>query len=150
MKTVLLVLAMASGLLAADAAVTEGLSNGRAWKGMAVEVKFVYLVGLSDGLRQAQGELVPALFSKPTPGQDEKAAEIIPDLLSAGKGFPTMIAALDEFYGDALNLDIPITIAARFARAKLEGRDPKQLAETLSRLRSGFRISKELDSLQKK
>jgi hypothetical protein len=37
---------------------------------MAVEIKFVYLVGLADGLRQAQGEIVPALFSKPTPGQE--------------------------------------------------------------------------------
>jgi hypothetical protein len=107
-------------------------------------------VGLSDGFRQAQDEIVPVLFSKPTPGQEEKAAEIVPSLRPVGKDFPTMIAALDEFYGDVQNLDIPITIAARYERAKLEARAPKQLAETLRKLRIEFRISKELDSLEKK
>lgn len=149
MKTILLALTLGcAGLLAADAAVTNGMSNGRAWKGLggtddrlAVELKFIYLVGLADGFRQTQGEITP---------QEEAAREITPSLLPTGTDFPTMIAALDGFYGDSQNLDIPIPVAARYERARLEGREAKQLAESLKRLRILSRISKDLDSLQKK
>jgi hypothetical protein len=147
MKTILLALTLGcAGLLPADPAITEGMSNGRAWKGlgggdskMAVSLRFIYLVGLADGFRKAQGEIAP---------EEEKAREIAPNLLPAGSGFPIMIAALDEFYSDIQNLDIPIPMAARHEKAKLEGRDPKQLAENLKRLRILYKISKELDSLK--
>jgi hypothetical protein len=108
----------------------------------------VYLVGLADGLKHAQGELVPALFAKPTVGQESKAAEIVPSLLPAGKGFPEMIAALDLFYQDGQNLDIPIPMAARHQRAMFEGRDQKQLDDSLRRLRTLYRMSKELDTMR--
>jgi hypothetical protein len=101
-RGLLLVLLISSRLAAADPAVTEGMSNGRAWTGLgggdpktAVMLKFIYLVGLWDGLRQEQGELIPAMCPKPTPGQDEKAAAITPTLLPAGKDLVTMIPALD-------------------------------------------------------
>ncbi len=139
-----------SSLFAGDPAVTTGMSNGRAWNGMPVATRFVYLVGLYDGVRQAQVEIVPVLFSKPTTGQEEKAAEIIPSVLPIGKGFPDMIAALDRFYTDAQNLDIPVPVAARHEKAMLEGRDRKQLAESLRRLRVLYKMSKDLDALQDK
>lgn len=157
MKKVLGVLVMSASLFAAVPAVSEGMSNGRAWNGfgggdpkMALMLKFVCLVGLSDGLQQAQGELMVTLFPKPAPGQEEKVAEIIPSLRPTGMGFPNMIAALDEFYGDAQNLEVPIPMAARYEKAKLEGRDPKELSEHLRRLRILYKVSKDLDSLQGK
>lgn len=163
MKSLILVLALGSGcLLAADAAATEGTSNGRAWKGLggtdnqlALEMKFVYLVGLADGLQQAQGELVPILSGQDAKVADvkvaeDKAAVVIPRLLPIGVDFPTMIAALDQFYGDVQNLDVPIAMAARYERAQLEGHNVEQLEESLRRLRILYKISKELDSLEKK
>jgi hypothetical protein len=146
LKTVFLALAVLPAvLLAADPAVTDGLSNGRAWTGMAVEIKFIYLVGVADGLRQATGELMPELSSTPGPEVEKKAAEIVPALLPSGKTFPAMIASLDEFYRHAENLDIPIPAAARYAKAQLEGRDPKQLAASLQRLRLYVQMMKALD-----
>ena len=134
MKIVLLALALLpGGLFAADPAMTDGQSNGRAWTGMKTEIKFVYLVGLADGFRQAAGELMTDLFPKPSPEAEKKAAQIVPRLLPAGSDFPNMIVALDDFYRDAENLDIPIASAARYARARIEGRDPKQLTESLHR-----------------
>lgn len=149
MKTILLAFTLGcGGLIAADAAVTEGMSDGRAWKGLggadkiaAAELKFIYLVGLADGFRQAQGEIAP---------EEKKAREIVANLLPGGSDLATMIAALDEFYADGQNIDIPIPMAARYEKARLEGRDPRQLAESLRRLRILFRISKDLDSLEKK
>jgi outer membrane usher protein FimD/PapC len=106
---------------------------------MAAWIKFTYLVGLADGFRKAQAEISPDV---------EKARETTPNLLPAGSGFPAMIAALDEFYSDSQNLDIPIPMAARHHRAKVEGiLDAKQLSESLKRLRILYKMSKELDSL---
>ena len=150
MVLVLLLTGFLSSLFADDPAVTDGFSNGKAWNGMAVSIKFVYLVGLADGLRHAQGELVPAMFAKPTPGQEGKAAEVVPSLLPPGKGFPEMIAALDHFYSDAQNLDIPIPMAARYQRGVFEGRNQKELDDSLRKLRALYRISRELDTLEDK
>jgi hypothetical protein len=73
LKTVFLALAVLPAvLLAADPAVTDGLSNGRAWTGMAVEIKFIYLLGVADGLRQATGELMPELSSTPGPEVEKR------------------------------------------------------------------------------
>jgi hypothetical protein len=141
---------LSATLIAKDSAVTDGFSNGRAWNGMAVSIKFVYLVGLADGLLHAQGELMTVMFAKPTPGQESKAAEVVPSLLPPGKGFPEMIAALDLFYVDARNLDIPIPMAVRHQRAVFEGRDYKQLEESLRKLRILYRMFNELDTLNVK
>jgi hypothetical protein len=136
-------------LFAADPAVTDGMSNGRAWNGMKPEIRFVYLVGLSDGVRQATGEMMAELSPMPGPEAEKKAAEIVPRVLAAGGDFPTMIVALDDFYRDAENIDIPIPTAARYARATIEGRDPKQLAESLRRMRIYIQTLKRLDAPQR-
>jgi len=170
MKTILLIIASASAtLLAADPAVTDGMSNGRAWNGlgggdkkMAVMLKFLYVIGLSDGFHQATDEvsyglddLVSALSpSKPSADRVEAvkkaASEIIPDLRPAGSELVTVIALLDVFYSDTQNLDIPIPVAARYGKQRLEGKLPKDAEEHLRRLRTLYKVSKELDSLQGK
>ena len=61
-----------------------------------------------------------------------------------------MIVALDEFYSDGDNLDIPISLAARYERAQLEGRSAKEQAESLKRLRTLAKVAKELESLETK
>jgi|ERR1035437_591373 hypothetical protein len=150
MKRILSALAFAQlAIFAADPAVTNGMSNGRAWNGMKTENRFVYLVGLADGIRQATGELMTELSPQPGPEVEKKAAEIVPSALPSGTDFPTMIVALDDFYRDTDNIDIPIPSAARYARAKIEGRDPKQLSESLQRMRTYVLMQKKLDALQK-
>jgi hypothetical protein len=169
MKTVLAVLLASTGLLAADPAVSDGMSNGKAWNGfgggdkkIALMLKVVLLVGLSDGFHQARDEvsyglddLVSALSpSKPSADRVEAvkkaASEVVPNLLPTGSDLVTMIASLDEFYSDSQNLDIPIPVAARYEKAKLGGQLPTDAAEHLRRLRTLYKVSKELDSLQGK
>jgi hypothetical protein len=148
---------ISGSLLGDDPAVTDGMSNGMAWNGLgggnaktAVMLKLLYLVGLADGYQHGRSELIPNLFSEPATGQEQKVAELIPDLLPAKAGFPEMIAELDGFYGNHLNLEIPIPIAARYIKAKLEGRPAKELGESLKRLRTLYNIQKELKSLNGK
>ena len=157
MKTLLFAAFISGRLLAADPAVTDGMSNGRAWNGLgggnpksAVMLKVLYLLGLSDGYTQGRGELIPQLFSKPTPGQEERVAEIIPDLLPKNGDLTAMIAELDVFYHDSQNLAIPIPAAARYAKGKLQGGDPKELDASLNRLRILYRLKKEAESLYDK
>jgi hypothetical protein len=154
MKTLLLVAFVSGRLLAADPAVTDGMSNGKAWNGLgggnpktAVMLKLLYLLGLSDGYTQSRGELIPQLFSKPTPGQEEKGAEIIPDLLPKNGDLTVIIAELDVFYHDSQNIAIPIPVAARYVKGKLQGGDPKELDASLKRLRVLYRLKKEAESL---
>jgi hypothetical protein len=161
MKRILILIpamaALAMSTYAADPAVTMDMSNGRAWNGLgagdekcAISLKFVYLVGLSDGLRQGAGELYTELSSKPDRQVEKYAEEIIPELLGPAT-FPVMIANLDEFYKDPENLDLPITHAVRYIRGRLEGkRTPQQLKEGLLRARTLVRMSKELDKLEEK
>lgn len=169
MKTVLAVLLASAGLLAGDPAVTDGMSNGRAWNGLgggdkkvAAMLKFLYVVGLSDGFHQAADEvsynlddLVSALApSKPSADRIEAvkkaASEMIPDLRPAATDLVTVIALLDVFYSDNQNLDIPIPVVARLERSRLQGQLPRDAEEHLGRLRTLYKVSKELDSLQGK
>jgi hypothetical protein len=158
MTKVLLVLALASGsLFGSDPAVTDGMSNGKAWNGLgggnaktAVMLKFLYVTGLADGIKQGREELIPRLFPKPTAGQEEKVAELVPNLLPAKADFTDMIAGLDEFYDDSLNLEIPIPIAARYVKARLEKRPTKEVDESLKRLRTLYNMKKQVESMYQK
>ena len=154
MKMLLLGAFVSGGLLAADPAVTDGMSNGKAWNGFgggnpktAVMLKVVYILGISDGYMQGRGELIPQLFSKPTPGQEERAAEIIPDLLPTNGDLAVFIAELDGFYHDSQNIAIPIPVAARYVKWKLQGGDPKERDASLKRLRVLYRLKNEAESL---
>jgi len=157
MKRVLIVLLVSVSLLAGDTAVSDGMSNGRAWNGlgggnekMALMLKFMYVVGLADGLQQAKDEFVAGLFSSPPSNEQQKTLTEAFSLVPAGKGAAEVIVMLDTFYGDPQNLDIPIPVAARYQRELVYGggRPSQELAESLSRLRILYRVSKELDSLQ--
>jgi hypothetical protein len=94
-----------------------------------------------------RGELIPQLFSKPTPGQEEKAAEIIPDLLPKNGDLTVIIAELDVIYHDNQNIAIPIPVAARYVKGKLQGGGPKELDASLKRLRVLYRLKKEAELL---
>ena len=83
---------------------------------------------------------------KPGARAEQRAAEIVPSVLPPGFDFPPMIVALDDFYRDAANIDIPIPAAARYARARIEGRDARQLSESLLRTRAYVQMLKKLDS----
>jgi hypothetical protein len=161
MKATVLLIASACSMLAADLAVTDGMSNGRAWKGlgggdakMAVMLKFLYVVGLADGLKQGRDELTAGLAgAAASSGQKQlktaqgTAADVIPGLMPTGKNeVAVMIGALDEFYSDSKNLDIPIPVAARTQKAWMEG-TLKDREEHILRLRVLYNVSKELDSL---
>ena len=159
MKSLLGVLVISARLFAADPAVTDGMSNGRAWNGLgggdektAFMLKFLYVVGLSDGLHQAKDEFVAGLSSSPPTDEQQKTLTEAFSLVPAGKGVADVIGMLDAFYGDPQNLDIPIPVAARFQRELVfgGGRNPKELAGSLNRLRTLYKVSKELDSLQGK
>jgi len=159
MTRILSLLLVSVSLLAGDPAVTEGMSNGRAWNGvgggdqtMALMLKFLYVVGLADGLHQAKDEVVAGMFSSPPSTEQQKTFTEAFSLVPAGKGVADVIGMLDAFYSDPQNLDIPIPVAARYQRELVfgGGRNPKELAESLSRLRILYKVSKELDSVQGK
>jgi len=159
MKKVLAILVVSARLFAADPAVSDGMSNGKAWNGlgggdqkMALMLKVLYVVGLADGLQQGKDEFVANLSSSPPTTEQKKTLTEAFSLVPAGKGVADVIGMLDAFYSDPQNLDIPIPVAARYQRELVfgGGRNPKELAASLSRLRILYKVSKELDSLQGK
>ena len=61
-----------------------------------------------------------------------------------------MIAELDVFYQDSPNAVVPIPVAARYVKGKLQGPDPKELDASLKRIRVLYRAKKEVESLYEK
>lgn len=135
--------AVAISAFAGDPAITDGCSNGRAWNGMATPFKFVYLVGLADGLHSGKLELQLAIFKEPN--SEEAATAVLPNLLPPGQSLENMIVALDLFYRNPLNLDIPIPAAARHYRySVVSSADKKELEDRLRTLRMVYKGLKEL------
>ena len=119
---------------------TEGRINGRGWRTLDSTQKFYYILGLVDGIRISSE-------SNLTFEGDESIDQYSVDITLEGLNvliFPNMtyvdsIAYLDDFYSDATNLNIPVTMAYGFMIAeKREWVDYVELKEHIKATQEQF------------
>ena len=104
---------------------TAGFKNGRWWKGYRMNpetVRLGYLAGVKDGIEVTRG-LNDITSDDP----------FRPDQMTYGE----IITALDDFFREPTNADIPITMAMRYIRRKKEGANEAELRELEATLRAG-------------
>ena len=100
---------------------TGGYTNGRAWKNFNSWVKLGYVTGFADGIK---------LGSKSADAAKENGKSYY-----GNSDFAEIIKALDTFYEDPANSQVPIMAAMVYFQDKVNGKSPSVLAEELANFR---------------
>ena len=126
MKTAVLLLFLAVATVSGDDAValsrTGDFINGRAWKVWDESKKLGYILGFGDGIRMFVASR-----------SDDKSQGYF-----GHSKFGEIEDALNDFYRDPANVQIPVEAAMYFFQTKVNGASPKNLAEQLAGLRRAF------------
>jgi hypothetical protein len=95
--TVMSTVGMAQTAAAPDPQRTHGYFNGRAWLTMSETAKTYYLIGFKEGVLQASSWV-----------GGEKGWQTFANLSLVNMSYAELSTALDQFYGDPLNVVIAI------------------------------------------
>ena len=106
---------------AADVVRTAGMSNGRFWLSMSLDIKAMYLTGIKDIL----------IATKPP-----EEGQFLPGLYSTGE----VAKSIDQFYETPENTLIPIVYALRVSVMKFKGATPVQIDSVVATLRKAIAI----------
>jgi hypothetical protein len=99
-----------------DADLTNNVSNGRAWRLMALTSKIYYLSGFGDGLIRGDSTAIPVYYSKRTVNRE-------------------IIEWLDSFYRAPENVSIAIPDAMRVFKLKTDGAAEDRIVRLIETLR---------------
>lgn len=140
----ILAVLLAPLLIAENAGATDGALNGRTWKAFNDTQKTIYFKGLEDGW----GMILSRIWSEEPIGDEAAKAlvkatiRVIKDLAVEKFTRGEIIQQLDTFYGDAANIRIPVAIAFKFAKDRLEGRDEVLIRKSISEARRSVEEAK--------
>ena len=128
MKTAILLMFLAVATVSGDDAValsrSGGFINGRAWRAWAGTHRLGYVVGFGDGIRAA-------LISKAVCPDDAECSKNYFGRSTYGE----IENALDDFYRDPANVQIPVETAMIYFQSKVTGTSEEDLARNLAFLR---------------
>jgi hypothetical protein len=115
-------MAAVSAAQAEETTLTDDMLNGRAWSSMPDTAKVIWVMGYREGVTLTAITMTDTL---------DKAKAMIgvlsPFKLTNGE----VEQQLDRFYGDPLNMPIPIAEAALVVTRQARGDDPKEIDKLL-------------------
>lgn len=115
---------------------TDHQMNGRMWIILNDSDKLYYIVGLTEGINYCSSE-VKLTFNKEeiSPEVSKRVLQNLGHLITGEKN-QKMVEAIDNFYKDPLNLDIPVTSAYYVFVGKFKGfLDKKSRQEMIEGMR---------------
>ena len=118
----------------------DGYHNGRFWNSLDLSFRTFYLVGYFDGFDKALLELL----SQDTQRKILAIESVNVPNVQQGQ----IIAALNRFYGDPENLNIPLWRAIRIAGLRFAARSEREVAAEVATARAVVR--EEWDQCEKK
>lgn len=136
MKPIALILAVSlAGCLFARAASDDDISsarllNGHAWLAMTATQKVTYLRGMYDGVLWARYILAGTKV--------DQADEVLSQVQIKSMTFGEMASAIDSFYGDTSNVQVPVALAHEWLKHKVGGASKPELDDEATKLRSMF------------
>jgi hypothetical protein len=136
MRTLILVLAgLLGSILSASAASDDDIStarllNGHAWLSMTTPQKVAYLRGIYDGVLWARYILVATKVSQ--------ADDVLNQVQIKSMTFGEIASALDSFYADTSNVQVPVALAHEWLKHKVGGASRQALDAEATQLRSMF------------
>ena len=110
----LLFLSLNGSIVAEDRNQTGGFLNGRGWKQLSEVTKATYLWGLSEGSEFIKNNT---------------------DLLPKTLNFKETAEALDEFFAQPINTNIPVPVAVTYVKRKVAGGSEAELRDLESKMR---------------
>ena len=131
MFTLVLFSALAFAQAPANQTTPDGYHNGRFWNTLNLSLRTFYLVGYFDGFDKALVEVLNQ--------ETERSILAIESMNVPHVGQGAMIAALDRFYGDTENLNIPIWRAIRIAGLRLAAKPAREIAAETETARAQVR-----------
>ena len=122
---------LAFGQLPANNTTPDGQGNGRFWRSLGSSTSHaIYLAGYFQGFDQALTEMLDGTNT-------QQVLKVGQDIPKANTG--ETAEALDKFYADPENLNIPIWRAIRIAALKIAGRPRAEMDAEMDTVRSVLR-----------
>lgn len=109
----------------------DGYHNGRFWKSLELSQRTLYLVGYFDGFDKALDEVLNR--------DTQRSILAIESLNVPHVQQGAMISALDRFYEDTENMNVPIWRAIRIAGLGSAGRPAREIAAEMDAARAEVR-----------
>jgi hypothetical protein len=106
--------------------------NGRAWIGLGGNERYLYTLGVSEGISTSYGVLVNSVTDSSTKAILE---EKIKTLYVKDVKVAEITGQIDQFYKDTANLRLPASEAYQYAIKRINGEDPQQLERWLAATR---------------
>jgi hypothetical protein len=131
MKTLLLVIAFALCALGQDAATTNTMFNGRAWKGMTKSERKPFLVGYINGV--IYGSICALSDGQPvTAARVDSLDRLKKQLFPSTMTLDEILASLDRFYDPPENAPIAIPSALEIISTRASGVDESTIQKLIS------------------
>ena len=129
---IVLLVSQSSGQTKNAETYTKGWANGRFWQLLDKQAKAGCLAGIEAGINLFANEMM-----KETGSEDEwdRIDGRRNSLLAASIQPGDWVLELDKFFGDRLNITIPIAYAYAYALKKMTGESPEQLGIFVTSLR---------------